>query len=182
MPVAPFIEYDVDVPDGVSAIYYNGILNIKGPKGEMQREFRHQKIDISVDDKKIKLRVSLPRKKEKALIGTWRAHIRNMITGVTEGFEYRLKAVHAHFPMQLSIKKNEFVIDNFLGERAPRKAKIIDGVKVEIKGSDIIVSGIEIEKVGQTAANIEAATKIKRRDPRVFQDGIYIVKKPRGVV
>ena len=69
-------------------------------------------------------------------------------------------------------------IDNFLGERSPRKAKIIgDDVKVSVKGEDVTITGINKEHVGQTMANIEQATKIKGRDPRIFQDGIYLVDK-----
>jgi len=50
-------------------------------------------------------------------------------------------------------------------------------VTVEAKGENVTVSGIDKEKVGQTAANIERATKVKKRDIRVFQDGVYIVSK-----
>ena len=69
------------------------------------------------------------------------------------------------------------MIQNFLGERYARKADILETVKVEVKAEIITVTGIDKEKVGQTAANIERATKVKNRDIRVFQDGIYIVKR-----
>jgi large subunit ribosomal protein L6 len=70
-----------------------------------------------------------------------------------------------------------FVIQNFLGERSPRKALILDGVTVKAKGDDVTVEGIDKEKVGQTVANIERATAVSRRDIRVFQDGIYLTSK-----
>lgn len=111
------------------------------------------------------------------MVGTIRAHINNMIKGVTEGFTYKLKIRYAHFPMKVSVKGNEVIIENFLGEKHPRRARIMEGVTVKISGEDVIVTGIDKEKVGQTAANIEQATRIKGRDPRVFQDGIYIVEK-----
>ena len=100
-----------------------------------------------------------------------------MIKGVTEEFEYKMKTVFSHFPIKTSIEENEFIIQNFLGERAPRKAKILDGVTVETKGDDITVKGIDKEKVGQTAANIEKTTIVRNRDIRVFQDGIYRISK-----
>ena len=111
------------------------------------------------------------------MIGTFVAHINNMIKGVTEGFEYKMKTVFSHFPIKTSVDGNEFVIKNFLGERSPRRAKILDGVTVEVKGDDITIQGINKERVGQTVANIERATKVKKRDVRVFQDGVYRVSK-----
>lgn len=119
-----------------------------------------------------------PRKREKALVGTYGAHLRNMLVGATKGFEYKLKIVYAHFPIKTSVKADQFVIENFLGEKFPRKTKILGATKVNIKGDQVLVTGPNVEDAGQTAANIERATKIKGFDPRVFQDGIYIVEKP----
>jgi large subunit ribosomal protein L6 len=111
------------------------------------------------------------------LIGTFVAHIKNMIKGVTKGFEYRMKTVFSHFPIKTSVDKNEFIIQNFLGERSARRAKILDGVIVELKGDDITIRGNDKERVGQTVANIERASMVKKRDIRVFQDGIYRITK-----
>ena len=55
-------------------------------------------------------------------------------------------------------------------------------MKVKVSGDDVIVQGINIEEVSQTAANIEQATKIKNRDPRRFLDGIYVYEKLEGLV
>jgi large subunit ribosomal protein L6 len=107
-----------------------------------------------------------------------------MAKGLDEGFEYRLKAVFSHFPMTLKVQGNQFVITNMLGERVPRVASLPwtpADVEVRIESkSDVVVTGADREKVGQTAANIERACKIKKRDPRVFQDGVYIVSKGDG--
>jgi large subunit ribosomal protein L6 len=97
--------------------------------------------------------------------------------GVTEGYTYKLRIVYSHFPMKVSTKGPEFTVDNFLGEKYPRKTKVLPGVKVEIKGNEVTVTGIDKELVGQTAANIEQLTRIKNFDLRVFQDGIYIIEK-----
>ncbi|MEC7703671.1 MAG: 50S ribosomal protein L6, partial [Candidatus Thermoplasmatota archaeon] len=98
-----------------------------------------------------------------------------------EGFEYRLKAVYSHFPMTLKVEGSVLVINNLFGERVPRRAPLPWSpadvtVKVENK-TEVVVSGIDKEKVGQTSANIERACRIRGRDRRVFQDGIYIVEK-----
>ncbi len=73
------------------------------------------------------------------------------------------------------------LIENFTGERSPRIAKTIGDTKVIVKHEDVIVQGINIEHVSQTAANIEKATKIKRKDPRVFLDGIYVYERHEGM-
>ncbi|MEM2385595.1 MAG: 50S ribosomal protein L6, partial [Candidatus Bathyarchaeia archaeon] len=59
--------------------------------------------------------------------------------------------------------------------------KIVGNAKVRISGDDVIVQGISIEDVSQTAANIEQATKIRRKDPRVFLDGIYLYERREGM-
>ncbi|MEM3552572.1 MAG: 50S ribosomal protein L6, partial [Candidatus Bathyarchaeia archaeon] len=62
-----------------------------------------------------------------------------------------------------------------------RIARIVGNVKVEVKGDDIIVQGLNLKEVSQTASNIQQATKIKKKDPRVFLDGIYIYEKKEGL-
>jgi len=167
----------ITTPDSVTATIENDILKIKGEKGELSRVFSHPKIGLAVNGKVIELHGKDLRRKEKAMIGTFNAHINNMIRGVTEGFEYKMKTVFSHFPIKTSVEGNEFVIHNFLGERSARKARILDGVTIEVKGEDITVQGIDKEQVGQTVANIERASKVKKRDIRVFQDGVYRISK-----
>ena len=171
------IKEQVTIPDGVTAAIEKDIITIKGEKGELSRTFLHPKISVKINGKVVEIQGKDVRKKGKALIGTFVAHINNMIKGVTEGFEYKMKTVFSHFPIKTSVDENEFVIQNFLGERSPRRAKILDGVNVEVKGDDITVQGIDKERVGQTVANIERATKVKKRDVRVFQDGVYRIDK-----
>jgi len=77
--------------------------------------------------------------------------------------------------MSIETKGTELWIKNFLGEKKPRKAKIIGKVKIEVKGQDVRVHGADKEAVGQTVANIRTATRIREKDGRVFQDGIFIV-------
>ncbi|OYT25948.1 MAG: 50S ribosomal protein L6 [Candidatus Altiarchaeales archaeon ex4484_96] len=125
----------------------------------------------------IKPRYPITNRRVKSLLGTARGNIQNMFRGATEGIDYKLKILYSHFPMNVKVQGQSVVIENFIGEKHPRKSKILDNVNVEIKQQDITVSGIDKEKVAQTAANMEQATKISNLDPRVFQDGIYIVEK-----
>jgi large subunit ribosomal protein L6 len=100
-----------------------------------------------------------------------------MIKGVTQGFTYKLKIIFVHFPMTVGAQGQKFVIQNFIGERQPRYADILSGVSVRTEGEDVIVEGADIEKVAQTAANIQQATKIRKKDLRKFMDGIYVYSK-----
>lgn len=177
MPVSPEIIKIVPIPQGVSVSYKKNSLKVKGPKGELSRSFYHPKLSIAVSKNNVSISTVLPRRKENALIGCWEAHIANMVKGVTKGYRYTMKVVYSHFPVKTIIKDNEFVIENFLGESHPRFAKILGDTKVDIKGDTITLTGINLEEVSQSCANIELATKITNYDPRVFQDGIYLVEK-----
>jgi large subunit ribosomal protein L6 len=169
----------VKVPSGVTVSVAQGTVKVKGPKGELQRSLAHPKVQVVQEPGGVVVRCAMARRKDKALVGTYAAHIRNMVQGVQQEWEYRLKIVYSHFPIKAKVAGSDFVIENFLGERNQRKAPIPQGVKVKVDGDAVVVTGADLEKVGQTAATIEQATRIRDRDPRVFQDGIYITSKPR---
>jgi large subunit ribosomal protein L6 len=172
------IKEEIKIPDGVQITVEEKTVSVKGQKGSMSKLLSHPKIDLAINGNIVQISCSQsPHRKEKALIGTYKAHIRNMIKGVTQGYECTMKTVFSHFPIKNSVDGNQLVIQNFLGERFARRADILEDIKVEVKGEIITLTGIDKEKVGQTAANIERATKVKNRDIRVFQDGIYITKR-----
>ena len=172
------IKEKIEIPNGVEITTEEKTVHVKGEKGSLSRMLSHPRVNITAKNNIVEIScMDSPKRKEKALIGTFKAHINNMIKGVTEGFEYKMKTVFAHFPIKTSVEGDVFIIQNFLGERSPRKAIILEGVTVEAKGENVTVSGIDKEKVGQTTANIERATKVKKRDIRVFQDGVYIISK-----
>ena len=177
MPIDAWVKEEVEIPEGVEVTVEGNTVKVKGPKGELERELKYPGVQIFTEDGKVVVFKEFPRKRDIAIARTFKAHIANMIKGVTEGFTYKLKVVYSHFPMTVKVQGDEVVIENFLGEKNPRKAKILPGVTVKVMGSDVIVEGIDKEKVGQTAANIEQATRITKWDRRVFQDGIYIVEK-----
>jgi len=176
MAQAAILREEIPIPEGLE-VTINNEVTVKSSKGELKRKFKHRNIKIIKEDDKIVLEAHFPKKKDKAMLGTIKAHISNMIKGLTEGFNYKMKIVYAHFPMTVKTTENKVTIENFLGERHPRSAKILGEAQVQIKGDEVTVSGVNKEEVGQTMANIEQATKIKGRDPRVFQDGIYLVSK-----
>ena len=171
----------VEVPDGVEVQVEERIVTVKGEKGTVTRDFSKAPVTVELDGKTVKVRANWPRKREAALVGTISSHIQNMIVGVTKGFTYKLKIVFAHFPISVKVKEKTVLIENFTGERSSRKARIMGDVKVLAKGDDVVVQGINLEDVSQTAANIQKATKVKKKDPRVFLDGIYVYERLEGM-
>ena len=177
MPIAPEERREVDIPSDVKATYKANLLTVTGPKGSLQRSFSHPRLTIRLSKDKITVSSPMPKKKEGALVGTWGAHIKNMVEGVTKGFKYEMKVVYSHFPIKTAVKGKDFVIENFLGERHPRLARILGDTKVTVSGDTVTLTGIDLEQVSQSCANIELATRIRNYDPRTFQDGIYTVGK-----
>ena len=178
MTIAGMMEREFEVPEKVQLSVDGGKVSVKGPKGTLTREFDLRRIKVvKGEGRKWTVMCEYPRMRDKAMIGTIESHILNMIHGVVQGYQYKMKIVYSHFPIKATVKGNQFIIENFLGERHPRKTIVVGETKVTVKGDEVALQGINIEHVGQTAANIEQACKIRGFDPRVFQDGIYITHK-----
>lgn len=167
----------ITVPDGVTVEKKRNTVVVTGSKGSIERSFRAPSVTVAVSQGLVTVSTSSHRKKDLSLVGTIRSRITNMIHGVQEGYEYKLKIFYAHFPMNVSVDGDQVKIDNFLGEKYPRYARIVGDTEVSIRGDEVTVTGIDKEHVGQTAANLEQATRIRKKDPRVFQDGIYLFER-----
>lgn len=169
---------ELEIPEGVNVELAGNKVKVSGPKGQVEKEFKSMfGIKIERADNKLKASSESKRRKTRANVGTVMAHVLNMINGVTKGYTYKLKAVYSHFPVTIKVEGDKVLIHNFLGERNPRVAKIVSGVKVEVNDLEIIVSGPSVEDVGIVAGRIERATRIKSRDRKVFMDGIFLVSK-----
>ena len=168
---------EIEIPEGIEIKIEDGKVNIKGPEGENKRNFDLRKIVLEKKENKIILGSKKATKKEKKMINTMTAHIKNMIKGTQEKFEYKLKIVFSHFPITVEIQGEKAIIKNFLGEKVPREVKIPKDAEIKVDKDIVTVTSLNKEIAGQAAANLESATKIKMRDRRVFQDGIYITNK-----
>ena len=171
----------VEIPEGVDVKLEGRRLTVTGENGSLTRDFSHSPLTLEKKAQLIRIRAEWPRKKEAATVGTVSSHIHNMIKGVTAGFTYKLKIVFSHFPITVKVEGDKIRIENFTGERSPRSANVVSNARVTVKSDDIIVQGIDLEGVSQTAANIEQATKVKNKDPRVFLDGIYVYEQREGM-
>ncbi len=173
-------ETTMDIPPDVDIHITGTQVRFKAKKGESSRTFYHPRIHMVLEGKT--LTIKCPEKRistnDKMMINTFRAHIRNMIKGVQEGYTARLKVCSGHFPITVTVDGSTILIKNFLGEKNPRKAHLYTNVKAKIEGDTILLEGADKEAVSQSAARIENATRITNRDRRIFQDGCYIIKKP----
>ena len=173
---------EIEFPKEVTVQLEGSILTVKGPKGEVKRDFSHPKLKITIEGNKIVFNVIKGTKREKTLVGSFESHTNNMVKGVQEHFLYKLKICSGHFPMSVSVSGKELVIKNFLGESVPRKLRLKEGVEVKIDGTEIIVTSPNKEIAGQTAASIETLCRITGRDRRIFQDGCYIIEKAGKII
>lgn len=171
-----FIKKTIHIPDDVDADVTGDKITVSGPKGKLERKLTYPHISIKKTNSEIEISTNTGRKRQISMIGTFTSHIQNMITGVTQGFEYKLRAVYSHFPIRIEVEHPGVMIYNFMGEHKPRKAKIVGSCDVKVNGDEITVRGIDKEAVGQTAANLEIATRTRGKDPKIFQDGIYMLK------
>ncbi len=171
------ITKEIDLPESVNASVNGWFLLIKGPKGEINRYFKQHTVSIKINNKKILLESERMTKKDKKIIRSLSAHIKNMIRGSQQNHTYTLKICSGHFPMNVSVSGNKFVVKNFLGEKLPRTLSLKEGVNVKVEGELINITSANKEMAGQVSGDIEQLTRRPGYDNRIFQDGIYIINK-----
>jgi len=174
----------VAIPENVTVEVNTKIIKVKGPRGELTRDFRHiRNLDMTIEGHKHKhvvLQMWFAARKTVASVRTVAGHVKNMIVGVTKGYEYKMRFVYAHFPINCGISedKKEIKINNFLGEKLVRVVKMLPGVTVdrsEKQKDEIVLTGNDIDAVSQSAAMIHHITKVPGgKDIRKFLDGVYV--------
>ncbi len=171
------MEKVIEIPKGVKVKLEGFAFEAQGPKGKVSKIFKNEYVTMELKDKNIRIYTKREKKTDIAVVGTWASIVNSAFIGVTKGFIYTMKIVYAHFPVKVTVKGNQVLLDNFLGEKSPRKITLGPETKVTVKGDLVTVEGSDLEETGNAAASIERMSKIKGFDPRVFQDGIYIVRK-----
>lgn len=171
------IQEKLSLPNGCEFKQEKTKITVKGPKGEITRILPDKQISVAKKGEDLVISYEKSSKKEKKNLFTTRAHLKNMIKGVQEGFTYKLKICSGHFPMSVAIKNGVLEIKNFIGEKVPRTLKLKTGVDVKIEGDLITVYAVDKELAGLTAGAIEKLTRRPGFDKRIFQDGIYIIEK-----
>ncbi len=149
----------IPIPDGVKVNLSGNTVSVEGPKGKLSMEI-HPDMKVEVDEKEKVVRVFRPteRSHHKALHGTTAALIRNMVKGVSEGFT---KVLELHgLGYRASMKGNALELN--LGKSHPDIYPVPEGIKIEVKGNEIHISGIDKQRVGQVAAEIR---HLRKPDP-----------------
>jgi len=169
---------EIELPGDVSAEVDHLDLTVSGPNGSVTRRLWYPDVAVAVEDDAVVVETDVDDAKTNSTVGTFESHVENMIHGVTEGWEYEMEVFYSHFPMQVRVEDAEVLIENFLGEKAPRRTPVHGDTEVEVSEEQVTLRGPDIEDVGQTAADIEQLTRVTEKDVRVFQDGVYITAKP----
>jgi large subunit ribosomal protein L6 len=170
----------LEIPEDVTAEVDHLDVTIEGPEGAVTRRLWYPDVTVEVEDGSVVIESDAEDAKTNATVGTFESHVRNAFHGVTEGWEYKMEVFYSHFPMQVRSEGDEVVIENFLGEKASRRTTIHGDTDVSVDGEHVTLSGPNKDHVGQTAADIEQLTRVRGKDTRVFQDGVYITEKPQA--
>ena len=142
----------INLPVGVEFSNNNGLLKVKGAKGELEFQ-AHQAVTVEQEDTALKVKTVVEGQSAIALAGTTRALVNNMVTGVTQGFEKKLTIIGVGYRAQAQGQK----LNLTLGFSHPVVYEVPAGVKVETpSNTEVVVSGIDKQKIGQVAAEIRA--------------------------
>lgn len=172
----------VNIPENVTITAASRKVTVEGPRGTLVRNFRHLNVELlPIGKDKLRVNVWFAKRKELACVKTLCTHIENMIKGVVYGYKYKMKAVYAHFPINISITENGTLVEvrNFLGEKFIRRVRMRPGVTCANSGvkDEIMLEGNDIELVSNSAALIRQSVLVKNKDIRMFLDGIYVSEK-----
>lgn len=176
-----FAGKTIDLPKEVTVEIKSRVVTVKGPQGELVRDFRHLPVMIRKIGGGKKLEVSLyfGLMKQLAALRTVCSHIANMVTGVTKRFRYSMRLVYAHHPITVAIVGGAKTLEirNFMGEKQLKAIDMLGLTKIrksEITKDEIILEGIDIDHVSRSAALIHQSCLMKNKDIRKFLDGIYV--------
>ncbi|PWN50001.1 putative RPL9A-ribosomal protein L9.e [Violaceomyces palustris] len=179
-------DLDLDIPAGVEVTINSRVFTVKGPRGSLTKQLKHMNMDIRLvkgpKGDKVKFIVWHGGRKHVACLRTAKAVLQNAINGVTKGFVYKMRAVYAHFPINMIVGPNGTSVEirNFLGEKRVRTVQLLDGCTIKEDPSQkdqVLVIGNDIELVSQSAALLHGQCLVKNKDIRKFLDGIYCTGK-----
>ena len=142
----------IEIPSGVTVTNNDNTVTVKGPKGELTRTF-HPDMEIKIEDSVLTVSRPSEHKEHRALHGTTRSLIANMVEGVSKGFERGLELIGVGYRAAKS--GNKLVLN--VGYSHPVEIVPEAGVEVEVPSqTKIIIKGIDKERVGALASNIRA--------------------------
>ena len=163
----------IPIPSGVEATLADGVLTVKGPKGTLTRELTKD-VSATIADNAITFTPARENPHARALWGTYSSHAKNMIQGVTEGFEKKLEIEGVGYRAEM--KGNTLVL--IVGFSHPVELEIPEGLTVSVEKNMITVQGADKELVGQFAANVRKTRKPEPyKGKGIHYEGEYIIRK-----
>eukprot|EP01128_Nolandella_sp_AFSM9_P000874 TRINITY_DN10_c0_g1_i1.p1 TRINITY_DN10_c0_g1~~TRINITY_DN10_c0_g1_i1.p1 ORF type:complete len:192 (+),score=51.84 TRINITY_DN10_c0_g1_i1:47-622(+) len=175
----------IEIPTDVTISVKAREVSVTGPRGVLKRSFKHLQVDIKKIGNKITVEVWWGTSLQQATVRTVCSHIKNMVVGVTKGYQYNMRLVYAHFPINTSVVEDNTCLEirNFVGQKVLRRIKMGEGVTItraEKAKDQLELIGNDLEQVAQSAALITGKTKVREKDIRKFLDGVYVSEK--GVI
>lgn len=162
----------IAIPAGVDVTFTDGVITVKGPKATLSRPIKND-VNVSIEDGHITF-TPTDSDAAKALWGTYAAHVRNMVTGVTEGFTRVLEIEGVGY--RAEVKGKEIVLS--VGFSHPVPLEIPDGISAEVQKGVITLTGPDLEALSQFAANVR---KVKQPEPYkgkgIRYKGEFIIRK-----
>ncbi len=172
--------YEIEIPSAVTVTVNGDDVTVKGKLGSTVKKTNAKFVSVSVSGSKVTISGTTNKKlaKKSALAAqAFNSVLRDTIKGVQDGVEVKMKVLFAHFPTSIEVKPGHIYLKNLFGEKVPREVDIVGATKVEVKGQDVTIKGIDKYEVGQTVANIRRGCYARGYDTRVFQDGLYVANE-----
>eukprot|EP01070_Trichotokara_eunicae_P002437 Trichotokara_eunicae@DN264_c0_g1_i1.p1 len=179
----------ITIPDTVEITVFKRVVSVKGKYGTIVRSFKHVQCEMRLLDtekpgccKELLIRIWFGTNKQCSAIRTVLTHVKNMITGVTKMYLYKMRTVHAHFPINTKVheKKDCVEVNNFLGDKKVRVIRMASGVTIEKSkdaATELILKGVDVEAVGKSAALLHQSCLVRNKDIRQFLDGVYVSER-----
>ncbi|MDE1825464.1 MAG: 50S ribosomal protein L6 [Candidatus Micrarchaeota archaeon] len=171
---------EIQIPNGVEAKVEHDLVTVKGKDGSTHKRFSDKFLSVKLQGDKLVVEASKEKKllrKSRLAEQAFATELKNAVNGAEKGIEKKLQIISAHFPISLEIKGKTIYIKNIFGERVPREVSIQGDTKIEVKGQEVKVKGVDIYDVTQTIANIRKGCYACGHDTRVFQDGLYMIRE-----
>lgn len=164
----------INVPAGCEVNLSGDILTVKGPKGELKREFKTKTVAININGNEVTLTPKNQENLVRALWGTYAAHIKNMLKGVTLGYEKKLEVEGVGYKWEVAGEQ----VKLSLGFSHPVFMQIPAGLKVIAEKNALTITGMDKDVVGEFSANIR---DLKKPEPYkgkgIHYQGEYIRRK-----
>merc|ERR1712232_642867 len=175
-------EEKVSVPKGIKISIKSKIVEVTGKHGTLKRDFKHLPIELWLanNNQEVRARMYFAKTKQLSALRSVCSHISNLFEGVEKRYEYRMRLVYAHFPINANITNGGKTIEirNFLGEKNVRVVDMLPGVIIK-KGAgnvkdELIIEGADIDLTSRSSALVRQSCLVKDKDIRKFLDGIYV--------